>query len=179
MSEAQTRYEVGKVSGAARAVRLVAPPLGGVTALAAVPSTSLVFAAGLDLPRDTITQKLAFLGQSGSGKSYAALRLAESLCLAGGQVIALDPVGIWHGLLQSRDSTVDHLALRNACVNRFSFGTHPLINLSIKVADGASDEHEIQHHRKHQPHPRMQPRHGLSKAALESVRLAGFGVGLL
>lgn len=66
-------------------------------------TASLVFAEDLSLPLDTITQKLAFLGQSGSGKSYAAMRLAESIFAAGGQVIALDPVGIWHGLRAAAD----------------------------------------------------------------------------
>lgn len=52
----------------------------------------------LRLPLDVVTQKLAFLGRTGSGKSYAATKLAELMLGAGGQVIALDPVGIWHGL---------------------------------------------------------------------------------
>lgn len=52
----------------------------------------------LDLPLDAVTQKLAFLGRTGSGKSYAATRLCEQMLSHGAHVIALDPVGTWYGL---------------------------------------------------------------------------------
>lgn len=58
----------------------------------------LEFAKGLPLPIDAVTQKFAFLGRTGSGKSYAARRLVESLLSVRAQVVILDPVGIWHGL---------------------------------------------------------------------------------
>jgi uncharacterized protein len=58
----------------------------------------LKFAKGLSLPTDAVTQKFAFLGRTGSGKSYAAKRLVESLLSLRAQVVILDPVGIWHGL---------------------------------------------------------------------------------
>lgn len=60
--------------------------------------TTLRFAEGLDLPMDAVTQKFAFLGRTGSGKTYGAKRLVESLLGARAQVVILDPVGIWHGL---------------------------------------------------------------------------------
>jgi hypothetical protein len=60
--------------------------------------SDLVFAKGLSLPRDAVTQKFAFLGRSSSGKTYAAKRLVESLLHSGAQVVVIDPVGIWHGL---------------------------------------------------------------------------------
>jgi hypothetical protein len=44
------------------------------------------------------TQKYGFIGRSGSGKSYAAMRLAELFLDADAQVIALDWVGIWWSL---------------------------------------------------------------------------------
>lgn len=50
------------------------------------------------LPLDAVTQKLAFLGRTGSGKTYAAMKLAECMLEERAQVIALDPVGVWHGL---------------------------------------------------------------------------------
>lgn len=50
------------------------------------------------MTRDAITQKFAWIGTSGGGKSYAATAFAESLWDAGGQFIVLDPVGIWYGL---------------------------------------------------------------------------------
>jgi hypothetical protein len=52
----------------------------------------------LSLPIDAVTQKLAMLGRTGSGKSYAATKLAEEMLDAGAQIVALDPVGIWYGL---------------------------------------------------------------------------------
>lgn len=63
----------------------------------------LPFAANLDLPLDAIAQRLALVGQSGSGKSYAAMRLAESMLTAGAQVVPVDPVGVWWGLRASAD----------------------------------------------------------------------------
>lgn len=55
-------------------------------------------APGLNLPKDAITQKLAFLGRTGSGKTYAATKLAEEMLAVGAQIIVLDPVGVWYGL---------------------------------------------------------------------------------
>ena len=55
-------------------------------------------AKGLDLPADAVTQKLAFLGTSGGGKTYGASKLAELMLAAGAQVVVLDPVGVWYGL---------------------------------------------------------------------------------
>jgi len=56
-----------------------------------------------DVPISVVTQKLAFLGRTGSGKSYAATKLAEMMLSHGAQVVALDPVGIWWGLRLNRD----------------------------------------------------------------------------
>jgi hypothetical protein len=58
----------------------------------------------LTLPRDVVTQKLAFLGRTGSGKTYGAMKLCELMLDAKAQVIALDPVGVWWGL---RTGTLD------------------------------------------------------------------------
>jgi hypothetical protein len=59
----------------------------------------LELAPELKLPAaEAITQKYGFIGRSGSGKSYAAMRLAELFLDAGAQVIALDWVGIWWSL---------------------------------------------------------------------------------
>ena len=57
----------------------------------------------LDLPLDAITERLGFLGQSGSGKTYAAMRLAELMLEVGAQIIAVDPVGPWWGLRAAAD----------------------------------------------------------------------------
>ena len=57
---------------------------------------TLKLADTIALPADeAVTQKYGFIGRSGSGKSYAAMRLAELFLEAGAQVIALDWVGLW------------------------------------------------------------------------------------
>jgi len=65
--------------------------------------STLKLAPGLDLPVDAVTQKFAFLGRSGSGKTFAAGRLAESMLDVGAQVVVLDPVGVWWGLRVAAD----------------------------------------------------------------------------
>lgn len=57
----------------------------------------------LSLPINIATQRLAWVGTSGGGKSYGAMRLAELMIEAKIQVVALDPVGIWWGLGLSAD----------------------------------------------------------------------------
>ena len=55
----------------------------------------LKIADDLSLPADeAVTQKYGFIGRSGSGKSYAAMKLAELFLGQGAQIIALDWVGI-------------------------------------------------------------------------------------
>ncbi len=57
----------------------------------------------LSLPVAAVTERFGFLGQSGSGKTYAAMRLAELMLDLGAQVVALDPVGPWWGLRAAAD----------------------------------------------------------------------------
>ena len=52
----------------------------------------------ITLPLDAATSKLAFFGENGAGKTYAAMKLAELFWAAGVQIIAFDPVGVWYGL---------------------------------------------------------------------------------
>src|SRR5437773_9350213 len=63
----------------------------------------LKIAADLALPVEVVTEKLAFLGRTGSGKTYAAQKLAEEMYAAGAQFVVLDPVGIWYGLRLAAD----------------------------------------------------------------------------
>lgn len=64
----------------------------------------LKLAEDLVLPADeAVTQKYGFIGRSGSGKSYAAMRLAELFLECGAQIIALDWVGIWWSLRLAAD----------------------------------------------------------------------------
>jgi hypothetical protein len=65
--------------------------------------TTLRLAPSLVLPLNAVTRKHAFLGTTGSGKTYAATKLAELMLAAGAQVVALDPVGVWWGLRLAAD----------------------------------------------------------------------------
>lgn len=58
----------------------------------------LQISSSLALPADAISQKMAFLGRTGGGKTYAAQKLAEEMAKAGLQFVVLDPVGVWYGL---------------------------------------------------------------------------------
>jgi uncharacterized protein len=57
----------------------------------------------LYLPIEAVTQKFAFLGRTGSGKTYGAQRLAESMLEAHAQVVVLDGIGVWYGLRLKAD----------------------------------------------------------------------------
>jgi hypothetical protein len=64
----------------------------------------LKLADDLALPADeAVTQKYGFIGRSGSGKSYASMKLAELFLDNGAQIIALDWVGIWWSLRLAAD----------------------------------------------------------------------------
>jgi hypothetical protein len=64
----------------------------------------LKLADDLSLPADeAVTQKYGFIGRSGSGKSYASMKLAELFLDNGAQIIALDWVGIWWSLRLAAD----------------------------------------------------------------------------
>jgi hypothetical protein len=64
---------------------------------------TLPFGTDLDLPLKVATEKVAILGQSDGGKTYAAMLLVELLLANGVQVIVRDPVGVWWGLRYSAD----------------------------------------------------------------------------
>ena len=55
------------------------------------------------LPLNAVTEKLAFLGRTGAGKTYAAGKVAEEMLAAKAQVVILDPVGNWYGLRLAKD----------------------------------------------------------------------------
>lgn len=58
----------------------------------------LQLAEDLAVPISAATEKFAFLGRTGGGKTYAAMKLGELMLEAGVQIVALDPVGVWYGL---------------------------------------------------------------------------------
>lgn len=60
-------------------------------------------ARNLWLPIAAVTQKFAFLGRTGSGKSYAASKVAEGMLAVNVPIVVLDPVGVWYGLRLAAD----------------------------------------------------------------------------
>src|SRR5574342_170196 len=60
---------------------------------------TITLCKGLDLPADqAATERYAFVGRPGSGKSNAAAVLIEALLGQGEQVIIMDPASIWWSL---------------------------------------------------------------------------------
>jgi uncharacterized protein len=64
---------------------------------------TLKISKDLALPIEAVTEKLAFLGRTGSGKTYAAQKVAEEMHAAGAQFVVIDPVGVWMGLRLAAD----------------------------------------------------------------------------
>ncbi len=64
---------------------------------------NIEFSSDLSLPISVCTQKLAFLGISGSGKTYGAGKLVEGVIGAGAQVVVMDTIGNWYGLRLAAD----------------------------------------------------------------------------
>lgn len=64
---------------------------------------AIAFSTDQELPLDVLSQKTAWLGISGSGKTYSLGGLVEKLIDAGGQVVIVDTVGNWYGLRLSAD----------------------------------------------------------------------------
>lgn len=65
----------------------------------------------LSLPLDAVTQKLAAIGRTGSGKSYFASKLAEEMLTADAQIVVLDVVGVWWGLRLDGDGKSPGLSI--------------------------------------------------------------------
>lgn len=63
----------------------------------------LKLSADLELPLRAVTEKIAWIGTTGAGKTYAATKFAELLWEAQAQFVTLDPVGIWYGLRLQAD----------------------------------------------------------------------------
>jgi len=55
------------------------------------------------LPLSALNGRLAIVGTSGSGKTYAAKGLVERLMDGGGRVCVVDPLGVWWGLRAGAD----------------------------------------------------------------------------
>ncbi len=55
------------------------------------------------LPPSALDDRLAIVGTSGSGKTYAAKGLIERVMAGGGRVCVVDPLGVWWGLGRGAD----------------------------------------------------------------------------
>lgn len=55
---------------------------------------TLKLSADLSLPLDAVTQKFAFFGKNGSGKTYGATKLAELMLSAGAQIVVIGGNGL-------------------------------------------------------------------------------------
>lgn len=73
--------------------------------------TKLRISESLSLPIEAVTEKLAFIGRTGSGKTYAAQKLAEEMASAKAQFVVLDPVGVWYGLRLAADGKAPGLEI--------------------------------------------------------------------
>lgn len=53
---------------------------------------------GMPFPIEAVTQKFAWIGRTGSGKTYGLKRFVEQMLYQQVQVVVLDTVGVWNGL---------------------------------------------------------------------------------
>jgi len=58
------------------------------------------------LPISALGERVAIVGTSGSGKTYAAKGLVERLMDQGARVCVVDPLGVWWGLRAGADGSV-------------------------------------------------------------------------
>ena len=61
------------------------------------------------LPAAALDERLAIVGTSGSGKTYAAKGLVERLLEQGARVCVVDPLGVWWGLRAGPDGSASPL----------------------------------------------------------------------
>ncbi len=84
---------------AARRAGAAAPAPGGPAGRDGVAAGRI---AGV-LPPSALDERLAIVGTSGSGKTYAAKGLIERVMAGGGRVCVVDPLGVWWGLGKGAD----------------------------------------------------------------------------
>lgn len=68
----------------------------------------MLIAPNVDLPDAALTQHIAIIGATGSGKTYTAKTPVEKLLEARKRVVILDPTGAWWGLRVLADACEDH-----------------------------------------------------------------------
>jgi len=84
---------------AARRAAAAASAVGGPTRSGGVVADRII---GI-LPPSALDERLAIVGTSGSGKTYAAKGLIERVMAGGGRVCVVDPLGVWWGLGRGPD----------------------------------------------------------------------------
>src|SRR5438105_460641 len=71
----------------------------------------LEIAEDFALPIEAVTESIALLGRKGSGKTYAAQKLAEEMHRLRAQFVVVDPVGVWYGLRLAADGKAPGLPI--------------------------------------------------------------------
>ena len=94
---------------------------------------TIKMARGLELDSTAAVQKFGFIGRSGSGKTYAASRLAEGLLSIGCQTVIIDPVGVWYGLRLAADGKKEGFPIS------ILGGLHGDVELSDKAGNAVAD----------------------------------------
>ncbi len=89
---------ISRLLAARRASAAAAPPGGP----AGTDGTATDRMVGI-LPPSALDGRLAIVGTSGSGKTYAAKGLIERVMAGGGRVCVVDPLGVWWGLGRGAD----------------------------------------------------------------------------
>jgi hypothetical protein len=81
------------------------------------------------LPRVVLDERVAIVGTSGAGKTYAAKSRVERLPEAGARVCVVDPLGVWPELTKHPDSTVKRTKVEPSSLffrMALDFGHYPL-----------------------------------------------------
>ncbi len=86
---------------AARRAAAAASEMGGPAGSSGVVADRII---GI-LPPSALDERLAIVGTSGSGKTYAAKGLIERVMAGGGRVCVVDPLGVWWGLGKGADGS--------------------------------------------------------------------------
>ena len=119
------RVSAATVSRAVAAHRALADAAGGEGSPAGEAGHGGMIAGAL--PAAALDGRLAIVGTSGSGKTYAAKGLVERLLDQGARVCVVDPLGVWWGL-------------RDGAEGPGVPGPHPVVVFGGRHADVALDE---------------------------------------
>ena len=97
--------------------------------------TKLRISPDLALPEEAVTRSFGILGMRGSGKSNAAVVLAEEMFAAGLHWVAIDPKGDWWGIRASADAKGPGLPVVIFGGEHADVALEPTAKAGILVAD--------------------------------------------